>query len=116
MPKLRTPGAEAARGRAEVSIVINARADTFLPASGVPEAERVAEAVRRGGLYLGAGADCIYPIGVSDEKDIAALVAGAPGPINANTRPGAQTWPSSVNWAWRGSPMAPGSIARRWPA
>jgi 2-methylisocitrate lyase-like PEP mutase family enzyme len=52
----------------------------------VPEAERVAEAVRRGGLYLGAGADCIYPIGVSDEKDIAALVASVPGPINANTR------------------------------
>ena len=88
MPKLPTPGAEAARGRAGVSIVINARADTFLPASGVPEAERVAEAVRRGGLYLGAGADCIYPIGVSDEKGIAALVAGVPGPINANTRPG----------------------------
>ena len=68
--------------------MINARADTFLPASGVPEEERVAEAVRRGGLYLAAGADCIYPIGVSDEKDIATLVARVPGPINGNTRPG----------------------------
>jgi 2-methylisocitrate lyase-like PEP mutase family enzyme len=92
----------AAAGDAGVPIVINARADTFLPASGVPEEERVAEAVRRGGLYLAAGADCIYPIGISDEKDIADLVAGV-------------TWPSCVNWAWRGSPMAPGSIARRWP-
>src|SRR6476646_6698564 len=52
----------AAAGDAGVPIVINARADTFLPASGVPEEERVAEAVRRGGLYLAAGADCIYPI------------------------------------------------------
>jgi hypothetical protein len=78
----------AAAADAGVPIVINARADTFLPGSGVPEEERVAEAVRRGGLYLAAGADCIYPIGVSDEKDIAALVAGVPGPINANTRPG----------------------------
>ncbi|MFI0450177.1 isocitrate lyase/phosphoenolpyruvate mutase family protein [Actinomadura sp. 6N118] len=73
---------------AGVPIVINARADTFLPASGVPEEERVAEAVRRGRLYLEAGADCIYPIGVGDEQDIARLVADVPGPINGNTRPG----------------------------
>jgi 2-methylisocitrate lyase-like PEP mutase family enzyme len=67
--------------------VINARADTFLPRSGVPGQERVAEAVRRGRLYLGAGADCIYPIGAADERDIATLVAEVPGPINGNTRP-----------------------------
>jgi 2-methylisocitrate lyase-like PEP mutase family enzyme len=73
---------------AGIPIVINARADTFLPRSGVPEQERVAEAVRRGRLYLGAGADCIYPIGVSDERDIATLVAEVPGPVNGNTRPG----------------------------
>ena len=54
----------------------------------MPEEERVAEAVRRGGLYPAAGADYIYPIGVSDEKAIATLVAGVPGPINGNTRPG----------------------------
>jgi 2-methylisocitrate lyase-like PEP mutase family enzyme len=78
----------AAAGDAGVPIVINARADTFLPASGVPGEERVAEAVRRGRLYMGAGADCIYPIGVSDERDIATLVAEVPGPINGNTRPG----------------------------
>ena len=78
----------AAVSDAGIPVVINARADTFLPGSGVPEQERVAEAVRRGRLYLGAGADCIYPIGVSDERDIATLVAELPGPVNANTRPG----------------------------
>jgi 2-methylisocitrate lyase-like PEP mutase family enzyme len=78
----------AAAADAGVPIVINARADTFLPKAGVPEEERVAEAVRRGRLYLGAGADCIYPIGVGDERDIATLVAEVPGPINGNTRPG----------------------------
>jgi 2-methylisocitrate lyase-like PEP mutase family enzyme len=77
----------AAAREAGIPIVINARADTFLPRSGVPEQERVAEAVRRGRLYLGAGADCIYPIGVSDERDIATLVAELPGPVNGNTRP-----------------------------
>jgi 2-methylisocitrate lyase-like PEP mutase family enzyme len=78
----------AAADDAGVPIVINARADTFLPESGVPEEERVAETIRRGRLYLEAGADCIYPIGVSDERDIATLIAQVPGPINGNTRPG----------------------------
>jgi 2-methylisocitrate lyase-like PEP mutase family enzyme len=78
----------AAADDAGVPIVINARADTFLPESGVPEEERVAEAIRRGRLYLEAGADCVYPIAVSDERDIATLVAEVPGPINGNTRPG----------------------------
>ena len=81
----------AIRGAADdagVPIVINARADTFLPGSGVPEQERVAEAVHRGRLYLEAGADCIYPIGVNDERDIVILVAEVPGPINGNTSPG----------------------------
>jgi 2-methylisocitrate lyase-like PEP mutase family enzyme len=78
----------AAADEAGIPMVINARADTFLPESGVPEEERVAEAIRRGRLYLEAGADCIYPIVVSDERDIATLVAEVPGPINGNTRPG----------------------------
>jgi 2-methylisocitrate lyase-like PEP mutase family enzyme len=78
----------AAAADAGVPIVINARADTFVPGSGVPEQERVAEAVRRGRLYLGARADCIYPIGVSHEKDIATLVAEVPWPVNGDTRPG----------------------------
>jgi 2-methylisocitrate lyase-like PEP mutase family enzyme len=42
----------------------------------------IEEAIRRGRLYLEAGADCIFPIGVSDEGAIAALVDGIPGPIN----------------------------------
>jgi 2-methylisocitrate lyase-like PEP mutase family enzyme len=78
----------AAADDAGVPIVINARTDTFLPQSGTPGHQRVAEAIRRGRRYLEAGADCIYPIGVSDEGDIATLVADLPGPINANTRPG----------------------------
>ncbi|GAA5148463.1 isocitrate lyase/phosphoenolpyruvate mutase family protein [Pseudonocardia eucalypti] len=90
------PGAQAERlaairaasEDAGVPIVINARTDGFLPRSGVAEPERVAEAVRRGRRYLEAGADCVYPIGVGDEHDIAALVTELPGPVNSNTRPG----------------------------
>jgi 2-methylisocitrate lyase-like PEP mutase family enzyme len=78
----------AAAGDAGVPLVINARVDVFLPVAGVPEGERVAEAVRRGRLYQEAGADCIYPIGVRDRADLAALVAGLPGPLNGNAGPG----------------------------
>ena len=73
---------------AGVPIVINARTDTFLPPSGVPEPDRVAEAVRRGRRYLEAGADCVYPIGVRERPHIATLVSELPGPVNANSGPG----------------------------
>ncbi|SNS43195.1 2-Methylisocitrate lyase, PEP mutase family [Streptosporangium subroseum] len=70
---------------AGVPIVINARVDAFLPAGGIPEADRMAEATRRGRLYLDAGADCVYPIGVRHKRDIATLVTELPGPVNGNT-------------------------------
>jgi 2-methylisocitrate lyase-like PEP mutase family enzyme len=78
-------GVRSAADDAGVPIVINARVDTFLPSSGIPEAERLPEAIRRGRLYREAGADCIYPIGVRSRRDIAELVAGLPGPVNGNT-------------------------------
>ena len=74
-----------AAGEAGVPIVINARVDTFLPSSGIPEAGQLAEAVRRGRRYREAGADCIYPIGMRRRADLAALAAELPGPINGNT-------------------------------
>src|ERR1700712_1666690 len=70
---------------AGIPIVINARVDTFLPTSRIPEPGRLAEAVRRGRRYRQAGADCIYPIGVRRKADLAALVSELPGPINGNT-------------------------------
>lgn len=84
----RLAAVRAASEDAGVPVVVNARTDGFLPRSGVAEPERVAEAVRRGRRYLEAGADCVYPIGVGDEHDIAALVTQLPGPVNSNTRPG----------------------------
>lgn len=64
-----------------VGLVLNARVDTFILRAGTRE-EQLAEGIRRGKLYLEAGADCIYPIGVIDESILAALVE-AIGPINA---------------------------------
>lgn len=74
-----------AAGDAGVPIVINARVDVYLPTSGIPERDRLDEAVRRGQRYRAAGADCIYPIGVRRRGDLATLVTELPGPINGNT-------------------------------
>ncbi|WP_410573896.1 isocitrate lyase/phosphoenolpyruvate mutase family protein [Amycolatopsis sp. cmx-4-61] len=81
----RLAGVRAAADAAGVPLVLNARIDTFLPPSGFSGAVRVAEAIRRGRLYREAGADCIYPIGVSTAADLERVVAGVPGPVNGNT-------------------------------
>lgn len=77
-----TLAAVKAAGRAAgVDVVVNARVDVFLrQAPGTPTP--LEEAIRRGRLYLQAGADCVFPIGAPDEGTIAALVDGIPGPIN----------------------------------
>ncbi|HET6704198.1 isocitrate lyase/phosphoenolpyruvate mutase family protein [Amycolatopsis sp.] len=78
----RLAGVRAAAGAA---LVVNARIDTFLPASGFSGAERTAEAIRRGRRYRAAGADCVYPIGVSSAADLGEVVDGVGGPVNGNT-------------------------------
>ena len=77
----------AAARAAGVEIVVNARVDVFLPTSGVPDGERLPEAVRRARLYRAAGVDCVYPIGVSDPAAVGTLVAESQGPVNGNTGP-----------------------------
>jgi 2-methylisocitrate lyase-like PEP mutase family enzyme len=69
-----------------VDLVVNARVDVHLRQAGPPET-RLDEALRRSRLYLEAGADCVYPITVSDEETARALVAGTPGPLNLLARP-----------------------------
>ena len=64
-------------------LVVNARIDVHLRGAGSTE-----DAVERARRYLAAGADCVYPIGIADERDIAAFTAlGAP--VNILLRPGA---------------------------
>jgi 2-methylisocitrate lyase-like PEP mutase family enzyme len=77
----------AALREAAPALVVNARVDVFILEWGQPE-ERLDEAIRRGRLYRDAGADCVYPIIVTDEQLIARLVEGIGGPINVLYRPG----------------------------
>jgi 2-methylisocitrate lyase-like PEP mutase family enzyme len=69
-------------GRAAgVDLVVNARVDVYIR-QVVPEAERAAEAVRRGKRYVSAGATCVYPIGINDPDEIALLVREMGAPVN----------------------------------
>jgi 2-methylisocitrate lyase-like PEP mutase family enzyme len=73
---------------AAVPVVINARIDSFLRGSGGPDAQ-LDDALRRGRAYLAAGADCIYPIWLTDAKGIERLVRELQAPVNVLLRPGA---------------------------
>jgi 2-methylisocitrate lyase-like PEP mutase family enzyme len=69
--------------RAGVALVINARTDTFLE-----HGDQVAGAIARGNAYLEAGADCVFAPGVLDAGELARLVTGLRGPLNAYAGPG----------------------------
>lgn len=72
------------RAAAGDALVINARVDAYLRGPATRE-----EVLGRGRRYLEAGADCVYPIGLADEDEIRALVAGLGGPVNILFKPGA---------------------------
>ena len=75
-----------AAGRAAgVDIVLNARVDVFIREVGAPET-RMDEALRRAQRYVEAGADCVYPIWLADEAEIATFVAGVAAPVNIYAR------------------------------
>lgn len=76
---------DAARRRG-VDVVLNARVDAYV--RGVEDP--LAETLRRGRLYRGAGADCVYPIFLSDLAEIRELVAEL-GVVNVLLRPGGPT-------------------------
>jgi 2-methylisocitrate lyase-like PEP mutase family enzyme len=70
-----------------VPVVINARVDVFLRGTD-PADERTEEAIRRGRAYLAAGADCVYPIWLTDAAAIGRIVAALEAPVNVLLRPG----------------------------
>ncbi|MFG3439819.1 isocitrate lyase/phosphoenolpyruvate mutase family protein [Nonomuraea sp. NPDC047897] len=77
----------AVREAAGTDLVINARIDTYSR-----QGTRAA-AVDRARRYLDAGADCVYPIGLGDEKEIGLLVAEVAAPVNILFRPGVPSLP-----------------------
>ncbi len=68
-----------------VHVVLNARVDCFIRRLGDDE-EQLTEGIRRGRLYLQAGADCVYPIALVDGVRIARFFAAVPGSVNIQAR------------------------------
>ncbi|MDE3228321.1 MAG: isocitrate lyase/phosphoenolpyruvate mutase family protein [Chloroflexota bacterium] len=75
-----------------VPLVINARVDVYLHDEGDTE-QRLAETVRRAIAYREAGADCVFPIGLSDAAAIGELVRAVSCPVNILAGPHTPTIP-----------------------
>lgn len=78
--------------RADLSLVINARTDTYLFHIG-DETTRLEETINRARAYLQAGANSIFVPGVVDPSLIQVLVREIPGPLNIMVGPGAPSAP-----------------------
>ncbi|MEV6911277.1 isocitrate lyase/phosphoenolpyruvate mutase family protein [Amycolatopsis sp. NPDC051071] len=78
---------EELRQAAGDALVINARVDVFLGAAD--ERAVLDDAIARAMAYLGAGADCVYPILVKSPEVLGEFVrVVAPGAVNAAALPG----------------------------
>lgn len=84
----RIAAARAAADHAGVPIVINARIDTYLLKHSPTDATRFAETVRRARAYLAAGADCVFPLALTDGPTMGELVKAINAPVNVAARPG----------------------------
>jgi 2-methylisocitrate lyase-like PEP mutase family enzyme len=83
----RLAAVRAAADAAGVHLVINARVDSVIRKVGDDDAQ-LEDAIRRGTAYLGAGADCVYPIMLLDPARIRRFTAAVPGPVNVIARAG----------------------------
>jgi 2-methylisocitrate lyase-like PEP mutase family enzyme len=70
-----------------VPLVVNARTDADRLAPGDKTA-RLEEAIRRALAYKAAGADCLYPIGLTDRTAIRRFVRAVDHPVNVMARKG----------------------------
>ena len=70
-----------------VPFVINARTDALRFARGDEDA-RLEEAIRRAEAYRDVGADCVYPMGLTDAESISRFVRALDFPTNVMVRKG----------------------------
>ena len=70
-----------------VDIVLNARIDVLLTDLARDPHAAFDEMLHRAHLYAAAGADCVYPIGLTDPDVATRLVRALPVAVNANLAP-----------------------------
>jgi 2-methylisocitrate lyase-like PEP mutase family enzyme len=77
-------GVRAAADHRGVGVVLNARIDAIIRHPRRDPAAALDEVLRRARLYLDAGADCVYPIGLTDPGLVARVVGELDRPVNVN--------------------------------
>ena len=77
-------GIRTAANASGVPIVLNARIDTIVRSPVRDPSLVVDETVRRARLYLEAGADCVYPIGLRQPEVVRTIVDAVGGWVNVN--------------------------------
>ena len=70
-----------------IPLVLNARTDALRQFPG-DEPVRLREAIRRSVAYRDAGADCVYPMGLTDADSIATFMDALQCPVNVMIRKG----------------------------
>jgi len=77
-------GIRSAAEAAGVRVVLNARIDAIIRHPDRDAALALEEVLHRARLYLEAGVDCVYPIGLSDPALTAQVVSELQAPVNVN--------------------------------
>ncbi len=77
-------GIRAAADDRGVGIVLNARIDAIIRHPERDPSAALDEVLRRSRLYLDAGADCVYPIGLRAPALVAQIVTELDRPVNVN--------------------------------
>lgn len=72
-----------------ISLFINARTDAFHFAPTGAKKSALEEAIRRARAYAEAGADCLYPVVLTDKEAISTFVKAVGKPVNIMARKGA---------------------------
>jgi 2-methylisocitrate lyase-like PEP mutase family enzyme len=73
-----------------IPLVVNARTDALRLAPG-DDGARLQEAIHRSIAYRDAGADCVYPMGLTDAESIGQFVDALRCPVNVMVRKGLPT-------------------------
>ena len=72
----------------DMPLFINARTDTYIRGKFDTAESKYEETLKRGLAYKAAGADCFYPITLTNRNDIKNLVEELQMPVNVVTMPG----------------------------
>lgn len=71
-----------------IPLFINARIDTYVKGDHLNQEGKLKETLKRARAYKEAGADCVFPILIKEEKEIKTLIENTDLPVNVMTFPG----------------------------